>query len=55
MEEKDNVVVQPIDAEVPSSNTEDKPLEPQEGQQAVALPLTVMVRQSNTACSVLKA
>ena len=36
MEEKDNVVVQPIDAEVPSSNTEDKPLEPQEGQQADA-------------------
>lgn len=36
MEEKDNVVVQPIDAEVPSSNTEGKPLEPQEGQQADA-------------------
>lgn len=36
MEEKDNVVVQPIDAEEPSSNTEDKPLEPQEGQQADA-------------------
>ena len=34
MEEKDSVVVQPIDAEVPSSNTEGKPLEPQEGQQA---------------------
>ena len=36
MEEKDNVVVQPIDAEVPSPNTEGKPLEPQEGQQADA-------------------
>lgn len=36
MEEKDNVVVQPIDADVPSSNTEGKPLEPQEGQQADA-------------------
>lgn len=36
MEEKDNVVVQPIDAEVPSSNTEGKPLEPQEGQQTDA-------------------
>ena len=36
MEEKDNVVVQPIDAEVPSPNTEGKPLEPQESQQADA-------------------
>lgn len=36
MEEKDNVVVQPIDAEVPSPNTEGKPLEPQKGQQADA-------------------